>query len=618
MRRIKLELLYVWIEKFRNLEKQSITLSNSFDINYINKVLTIKKRKSPLKLFEHNIINVTAVVGKNGSGKTNFLDALALGPATTSFTNKGSKYFLIYKLKDDKFLIECSTFNLLNNVEFVSSNEEDMRPVFSIVAEYDDTKEVFKQNYFLQNKEEKDKIVYFNIRNGFRNGYNELDINSDDSSDFRRYNLNREKIHKKSTYKFLLDCNKKSLYKDYDINYHNINLMIKNNLYVSFDKDSLKVEENSDNNLKNALSENDSALEKQGKFIHKLLRDYTEYTYQELRKRSKSVEKHKIKLNKLFYEMKNELEKQSITGNDKIKYYFALLDIMLRDYFSKFDNSEEGTKYFIEIKKLINILLKLDEKYFINLGLIRIPISEPNESIMELLGLIDENIYSDRPNYINDCIIADFGPTSSGEEAYLNLMSSIHSGFEKYQNLNGKNIILLLDEPDNYMHPEWSRTLVTILNEYLNNNYPLCNFQIIMTTHSPFIISDLPRRNVVAFRKNEENGKGEVLKNDFISETFASNIHTLLSESFFMNATIGEFSKIKINKIINTLIEKEDMGNNPVDIEYIENVIRIIGEPLLKSKLTEMLDLRVGKEKNLEEILIDFFKESQDNDSDRT
>jgi predicted ATP-binding protein involved in virulence len=110
--------------------------------------------------------------------------------------------------------------------------------------------------------------------------------------------------------------------------------------------------------------------------------------------------------------------------------------------------------------------------------------------------------------------------------------------------------------------------------------------QIILTSHSPFIISDLPKENIL-FLDKDDKGNCKVVSGLEKQQTFGANIHTLFTEAFFLeDGLIGNFAKQKINDII------KDLKNNPTQekIEYAEKLINLIGEPVLRIKLTQLLD----------------------------
>lgn len=90
----------------------------------------------------------------------------------------------------------------------------------------------------------------------------------------------------------------------------------------------------------------------------------------------------------------------------------------------------------------------------------------------------------------------------------------------------------------------------------------------------------------------------KIIKKD-IGKTFANNIHTILSNEFFIKSTIGEFSRIKIQKSIEYMMKYKKYSNKEVDDisneflkpdlserkKEIKYIIDIIGEPLIKRKL---------------------------------
>lgn len=84
-----MELLYLWIEDFRNIKKQGFDFSAEFkfkmdelDKSQSNQSfsykLTISKNESYVNLFDGNVINVTGIIGKNGSGKSTLLHCLKM------------------------------------------------------------------------------------------------------------------------------------------------------------------------------------------------------------------------------------------------------------------------------------------------------------------------------------------------------------------------------------------------------------------------------------------------------------------------------------------------------------------------------------------------------------
>ena len=127
----------------------------------------------------------------------------------------------------------------------------------------------------------------------------------------------------------------------------------------------------------------------------------------------------------------------------------------------------------------------------------------------------------------------------------INLNSSYENEtFNKYKFLN-----LILDEIELYSHPEMQKQFINNLllgiSKLTMNNIKCLN--ILFITHSPFILSDIPKENVLFLSE----GKPQDFRR---MNTFGANITDLLSDSFFINnGLIGDFAKGKINKTLNWL-----------------------------------------------------------------
>jgi ABC-type multidrug transport system ATPase subunit len=170
--------------------------------------------------------------------------------------------------------------------------------------------------------------------------------------------------------------------------------------------------------------------------------------------------------------------------------------------------------------------------------------------------------------------VRNYSALSLGEREFL-LTESLVS-----EKLNSDNILLLLDEIDSFYHPDWSKELINNLIQIISKKNKV---HVIITSHSPFILSDLPKENIIFLEKGKQ-----VYPFDDGKQTFGANIHTLLSHGFFMkDGLMGEFAKDKIDTAIKYLNQKV---LTPIELDYCENIISIIGEPIIKRQLQKMLD----------------------------
>lgn len=187
------------------------------------------------------------------------------------------------------------------------------------------------------------------------------------------------------------------------------------------------------------------------------------------------------------------------------------------------------------------------------------------------------------------------GQLSSGEKAKFNLFSRFHSTLRKaeWQGKKLGNLLILVDEGDTLFHPEWQRTFLSDFIKGLKLIYPKTDsIQIIFTTHSPFVSSDLPWYSIIKLKEYLDTRLTEVIYDD--NPTFASNIHDLFADNFYMgNGFVGEFAVEKIKSLLKR-IDTATVASK----DLIEREIQLIGEPFVKASLLDKLAKRLENEQN--------------------
>ena len=315
-------------------------------------------------------------------------------------------------------------------------------------------------------------------------------------------------------------------------------------------------------------------------------------------------------------EYKNLIKVINYYKQDKeLKDYNKLICIS-RYLYSRIE-SEIGlgsdSKYQIAIEDFFNALNLLKESYFDKKNLLIKCNSKIDEGVINLIGIYDKYAYNQYNNLENGFKIK-FLNLSQGEANFLDLLSKIFdiATSSKENQLS----IILLDEPDQSLHPEWSRQFINLLCNEIEK-YEDKNIQIILSTHSPFMTSDIMSEHIYCLENikgkernfyNEEDSRIHIYsmnkKKDKIYNTFGANIYEILKDSFIIDKTIGEFSYTKIVKLINSL--KEDLKEH--SIEYEEFLIDSIGELPLRKKLKEMYMKKKDNCYNLKKILLEQIK----------
>ena len=146
---------------------------------------------------------------------------------------------------------------------------------------------------------------------------------------------------------------------------------------------------------------------------------------------------------------------------------------------------------------------------------------------------------------------------SSGEQARLELFARIFHYYECNILYSPKqdidNLLILLDEADMLLHPEWQRTFVKDIKEFAEALFSKYNIhvQIMIATHSPIMLSDIPRQNVLFLTsKQDHDSDSRIGIDEQGCDTFAANIFQLFREAFFIGDTgIGAYAEEKLKEI---------------------------------------------------------------------
>lgn len=120
-----------------------------------------------------------------------------------------------------------------------------------------------------------------------------------------------------------------------------------------------------------------------------------------------------------------------------------------------------------------------------------------------------------------------------------------------YSLIRYKYVNLIMDEVELYFHPDLQRRYVKSITDALSN-LNLKNIEgvnILMITHSPFILSDIPHSNILCL----DNEGVQISR-----KTFGGNIHEMLGDTFFMESTIGALAQMHIMDFIAAYNETDE------------------------------------------------------------
>lgn len=214
---------------------------------------------------------------------------------------------------------------------------------------------------------------------------------------------------------------------------------------------------------------------------------------------------------------------------------------------------------------------------------------------------------------------------SSGETNLLSTFASFYYIFAndytnerhgEYKIFNGvydgkieecDSVILVADEVDLTFHPEWQRELISLLTAFLTRIYPssCCkNIQIIMSSHSPLLLGDIPQSNVIYLKYSPDDKLTKVDDGKHLG-TFGQNVYLLFKDSFFLeHGAMGRFAHDKIKECIENLqelerdvdkaIKNESLGTGKEKFtESLQTCVQcaeLVAEPIIRKKLFLLIE----------------------------
>lgn len=607
-----MEIIYLYIKEFKNIKDQNINFGSEyqFTFNGINK-LSASKNELYIENFYNirndgaQVTNVTSIIGENGTGKSSILDFIRTNfPAGTNLTSES-----ILITKDNEEITIYSTFENLNydqdlfRYKFINnpSKNEPINFGFNFRG-IDNTDIIYFSN------------IFDGASGGSLNGLYDISTNGlifeDYRSDLEQGIITREQNQIEV---FLTkDIFRQLKFVTHDISNEKIPFNIPDVISIeileilnTFDKN--KTESKTFSDFQNVINEH--------------------YLYDDQYDANFSTVRNLHPINSLVCSILLNLVKEliTLTFDSKLsEFRFASsFKLINGTTLIQYTNIETRVTHFFEqINKQINleksfypqlfelidnnkifITFLLDNKdHFFNSYI------NPNSRVLHLDISEDKNFKEKllkefvslylKTFSVNPYLNFKWRNLSSGENALLNVFSRFYSlaNERKFGEPLKQNIIILIDEGDTYLHPSWQKRLLKILLEFL----PMVfiedrigrkrNLQVIFTTNSPIPASDLLNYNTIFLEKTHNGAKVKDSLNEQ-KNTFAANIHTLLSDSFFISDGLrGEFANEKLQLLIKFL--KEDKNNEAFDQKSAFKLISLIGEPLIQNSLKDLFFIK--------------------------
>lgn len=610
-----MKLIYCYIEHFRNIENQDVSLSDEFDCRYRDSKIFIEKReKNPLMdyIYDNGFMsNLRIIVGKTGSGKTNFLQLIGMDWWNRKSTADGDAYLLLYKMhnENDFFVEEVGLGNKTRAYCF--TYDFDKHEILKYIpAAYDDHEDTYIINAF--DRYAFASCPYDNVRQEQM-----FDNNQFIPRKITQYGKSSVSMECEFLKEYLSHFSEKSIKRrvSFVIGWKNWQNKIQSDLDEKLIKREYwtykdRAEEQRDKNFRNGQYnkpiEYDKKSTPKSRFIHDLMVDFAIY----LRKWAELVEyefpEKYYPYTGIVYDLGIEDPRELPDGKNMgiLKRIDWLCQYI--DYHTDEITSNRGLVWQIgsDIRDLFHLLGKMDDKYFTDTEF-TIPVMDIDVNGKTVMRDVFERMEQYRPDQIGvftECLLPyHWSYVSSGEYQYAKIWGVLEeygvrvkmmTQGQKYSEAIQPNLILLLDEPENYMHPEMCRTFIRNLNVLLSKRNPNAELQVLISTHSPFMLSDVMASQVIKM-DYDENGKCVISESE--KPYYAANIHSIMADGFFLEYTIGEQARIFLEDKFKLLQRLTCMNRNlssseKEELTMIRSLIPNIGDALIRHCFCMMLE----------------------------
>ena len=672
-----MELIFIWIDDYHNIKNQGFSFSSEHEITFDKQANTLNVADNLSHIpgfFGETITNITAIVGKNGTGKSSLLDlqniAFYLLKDDDSFTlvifNEQYKSLVINGLDNCKIVLE-------NGILFRNSLIIKYSPLF------EPKENRVNHRPIAEEKRNGGSIDIWDISTSKRLEGNLFTNAIDTESQIYKYRLSEifaqvefllsgfklpYKTPEEVIVVFPLSSKMERFRKEINERQVSYNEEFKPYSGSSMDKEmSREQNENYRKFQKIEIAVLEGILEnclKNIRAINQKFEGADELTKAKLTKEMALSQLMWVAFFEFFNTYPTQGNRISVGDYDDFAEHYPTKPITewFYDFFEqglkKYILKAQPGKYDEEVKawsKLTTMIREIEallEKNDIEVYLksnnfkspmdidfnrcaLRLPLKDSSK--FEAIKKPFVNIYKDIlwARTIQSFGFLDFewSGISSGERMFLSFFSRINSFRYTIKRENSdskiKSIVLMIDEGEVGFHPDWQRLFITRLIETIPvifQKTTVQKVQIILTTHSPFVLSDLPNHHVI-FLDQDKHGNCEVVNKNPLQDkrmTFGANIHSLMADGFFMkDGLMGNFAKQKINDLIDDLI-----GSKVLTVkrkEEIRKLITFIGEPIIRKKVmdlyNEKMNLNVEAQINELQHQIDELKALQNYDSDK-
>lgn len=168
----------------------------------------------------------------------------------------------------------------------------------------------------------------------------------------------------------------------------------------------------------------------------------------------------------------------------------------------------------------------------------------PKYNYERLLFYIDE-ITLDKKEAENKVF---YRQLSDGEHQLLHIIGTVML-------MDTPGTLFILDEPETHFNPEWRSKLISLLNKITSFEPEQRQQEFLLTSHSPFIVSDCKPEHVFIFEKTGKKDGVKYSQPDF--NTFGASVNQISSKVFGKKETIAGLANQRIKEIRDKYFNKK-------------------------------------------------------------
>lgn len=259
-------------------------------------------------------------------------------------------------------------------------------------------------------------------------------------------------------------------------------------------------------------------------------------------------------------------------NTNQYRFYFYVTDATKELFKRYFKSVRELFKVFYFFRLLNNHLITQEAQKDVKNA-------KENTNISALLPKFEEskkvfNISDIAFNKYKNKYPIYYKQLSDGEHQFLHVFGTLLL-------MDKLGTLFLFDEPETHFNPDWRSKFVSTINDALFDEEIFREQELILTTHSPFIVSDCQKENVYIFEK-DSNLKVKNPKNPEF-QTFGTSIEMIYWNVFQKQQSISNVAKSELDKI------ETKIKSNELNKEQAIDALRKFGDSFEKMNIVNIL-----------------------------